>query len=328
MPAPLTGRLVDPAIAARHPIAVMIDDLLAARPQAGLNEADVVWHAPAEGGVPRYMAIYQSRMSTDIGPVRSARVYYVLWAAEWRAMYAHSGGSPQALALLRRKGGGAYVYDANEYAYGGSFERIGTRFAPHNLYTDAGRLRRLGKRLGARDGPLEPVWTFAADAPLETRPTGGRIKVPYPYNTIVYDYDRESNTYPRRVTGEKRQTDTADGQQVAPRNVVVMTVNFIDTGDSKRRLEGEVVGSGKATISTNGRTIQGTWRKADERAATRFFDADGRPVTLTIGQTFIQVVRRGSKATYTDGTDPGAAQPSPSTGASPSASASPSVSPS
>ena len=317
VPAPLTGRPVSAEVAARHPIAVMIDDLAPARPQSGLNAADIVWHAPAEGGIPRYMAIYQSRMKTDIGPVRSSRVYYVLWAAEWRATYVHSGGSPQALALLRRKGAGAYVYDANEFAHGGAFERATTRFAPHNLYTDAARMRRLGKRLGAKDGPIESAWQFAPDAPLEDRPTGGKIKVPYPLNTVTYSYDRDTNTYLRGVTGQKREIDAFDGQQVAPRNVVVMTVTFIQTGDSKRRLEGDVIGGGTATISTNGRTIVGTWKKASETAPTRFFDADGQPVTLTIGQTFIQVVPRGTKVTYKAGTEAGAASPSPSPSTNP-----------
>ena len=320
VPAPLTGRPVSADVAARHPIAVMIDDLAPARPQSGLNAADIVWHAPAEGGIPRYMAIYQSRMKTDIGPVRSSRVYYVLWAAEWRATYVHSGGSPRALALLRRKGAGAFVYDVNEFAHGGAFERVTTRSAPHDLYTDAARMRRLGKRLGAKDGPIESAWQFATDTVLEDRPTGGQITVPYPLNTVTYSYDRDTNAYLRGVTGQKREVDAFDGQQVAPRNVVVMTVTFIETGDSKHRLEGDVIGSGKATISTNGRTIVGTWKKASETAPTRFFDTAGQPVTLTIGQTFIQVVPRGTNVTYKAGTEPGAATPSPSplTGPSPS----------
>ncbi len=96
VPAPLTGRPVSPAVAKRHPIAVMIDDLGAARPQSGLSSASVVWQAPAEGGIPRYMAIFQDSLPNDIGPVRSSRYYYIAWAAEWRAVYAHAGGSPQA----------------------------------------------------------------------------------------------------------------------------------------------------------------------------------------------------------------------------------------
>jgi hypothetical protein len=104
VPAPLTGRLVPAEIAARHPIAVMIDDLRAARPQSGLSSASVVWQAPAEGGIPRYMAIFQDTMPKSIGPVRTSRYYYIAWAAEWRAIYAHSGGSPGGALDAPRQG--------------------------------------------------------------------------------------------------------------------------------------------------------------------------------------------------------------------------------
>ena len=83
--APLTGEIVPFIVAERRPIAVMIDDLAPARPQSGLSSADIVWHAPAEGGIPRYMAVFQTDLDTDIGPVRSARSYYVAWATELRA---------------------------------------------------------------------------------------------------------------------------------------------------------------------------------------------------------------------------------------------------
>lgn len=303
VPAPLTGLPVEPERAARNPVALMIDDHPNARPQSGLSSADVVWHAPAEGGIPRYLALYQSRMlGSDIGPIRSARVYFVLWASEWNALYGHSGGSPQALRMLRDKGQGQYVFDANEFRYGGgAFGRVDFRSAPHNVYTDAQRMRRLGIRLGAEDHDQSPVWTFAPDAPMEGRPDGGTLKIPYPHNTVTYAYDRESNTYLRGVSGAKRQIDAATDRQVAPKNVVIMHVKFIETGDSKHRLEGDTIGSGKAELYTNGVVTKGTWRKDGETDPTRFFDADGQPMTFTAGQTFIQVVPTDLKVTATAG---------------------------
>lgn len=302
--APLTGRLVAPSVAKRHPIAVMIDDLSPARPQSGLHLASVVWHAPAEGGIPRYMAIFQDGLPTEIGPVRSARSYYIAWAAEWRAVYVHSGGSPQALATLRAKGHGQYVYNADHFRYGRThFRRTRNRFAPHNVYTDGKTLRKLGKLVGAKDKLLKPAWRFAPDARLADRPVGGTIRVSYRANTITYKYHRASNTYRRSVTGEGKQHDAADGERIAPKNVVVMVMTFIATGDSKHRLEGDVLGSGKAFISTNGRTIEGTWKKASMTKPTRFYDEDGNPVTLTIGQTFIQVMPRGAPIHIEDGED-------------------------
>jgi hypothetical protein len=314
VPAPLTGRLVDPAVARRHPIAVMIDDLSPARPQSGFNAASVVFQAPAEGGIPRYMMVFQDRLPKSVGPVRSARYYYVAWAAQWRAMYVHVGGSPQAMQTLAAQGHGQLVYNADEFRWGGTYLwRIPQRLAPHNVYTDGKRLRQLLRRVGAQDTAIPIAWRFRADKPLAQRPVGGRLEMGYPANHIRYDYDRKTNTYRRSVTKEGPQIDAADRRRVAPKNVVIMLVSFGPLNDGhpeKHRLEANVIGSGRAWIATNGKTIKGTWRKASLTGALRFFDSKGRPVKLTIGQTFVQVLRTGSVITIKDGKVP-KAKPKP-----------------
>ena len=203
--------------------------------------------------------------------------------------------------------------------------RVTYRFAPHNVYSDAKGLRRLVGRVKAppMDNPT-PKWSFAPDAPLEQRPVGGSIRVPYPANKIVYQYDRKTNTYLRSVTGEGRQFDIGPGSsakkkvRVAPKNVVVMLVPFVPIGDKKHRLDGEVVGKGPAWISTNGKTIKGTWEKKSFSGPTKFYDAQGNPVTFTIGQTFINVVPRGTTITVKKGTaPPPSVTPSPSPSVAP-----------
>lgn len=327
VPAPLTGRMVAEHDANQHPIAVMVDDAPAARPQSGFNAASVVWHAPAEGGVPRYMFVFQEQMPQDVGPVRSARYYYITWAAEYRAVYAHVGGSPQAQATLRTQGNGQLVYNADQFRWGHTYyRRVRERTAPHNVYSDAKSLRIMATKVGAENGPLEPAWRFAPDAPLAERPSGGIIRVDYPYNKVTYRYDRATNTYLRGVSGEKEQIDAATGERVAPSNVVVMLMSFgpLNDGSNKHRLEADVVGSGKAWIASNGRTIVGTWEKRNLTDPTRFYDGDGEPVVLTAGQTFIQVMPLGSNVTIKDGSLPGqAGTPGPTPGASPSASTPP-----
>jgi DUF3048 family protein len=306
--APLDGVLVTPAQAAQHPIAVMVDDQIDARPQSGFNGASVVWQAPAEGGIPRYMLIFQENAPGMVGPVRSARYYFIAWAAEWRAMYVHAGGSPQALSTLRSQGNGQLVYNADDFRYEGRYLwRVKTRFAPHNLYTDGTHLRSLAKVVRAKDGPLVAAWTFAPDAPLADRPIGGRIAVAYPYNAIRYDYDRATNTYRRSVLKTSPQVDAADRKPVAPKNVIVMLVRFGPLNDghpNKKRLEATVVGKGTAWIATNGQTIKGTWRKDALTKPTQFFDAAGNEVTLTVGQTFVQVMPTGTPVTITNGKAP------------------------
>jgi hypothetical protein len=292
--APLTGLPVSPDAATRHPIAVMVDDHRDARPQSGFNAASVVWQAPAEGGIPRYMLIFQETLPAAVGPVRSARQYYIDWASEWNAVYVHVGGSPEALATLRSAGRGQLVWNADEFRYGGTYlPRIAERRAPHNVYSDAELLRKLVEAVGASDGPIAPAWTFRAAAQA-TRPVGTALTVTYPYETITYRYDAPSNTYRRYIDGAlEPQVDAADGRVVAPANVVILRMRFGPLNDGhpeKYRLEAGNVGSGEAIISTNGRIVEGSWSKDSVSGPTLLFGPDGAPVTLTAGQTFVQVI--------------------------------------
>jgi hypothetical protein len=288
-------------------IAAMIDDLWPARPQSGFSAAAVVWQAPAEGGIPRYMLLFQEGVPGDVGPVRSARYYFIGWAAEWRAAYAHAGGSPQALGTLRAQGRGQLVYNLDEFAYSSTyFWRIPTRFAPHNLYTNGQRLRQMATGVGARSAatPPAPAWTFRTEAPFERRPVGGSIEVTYLANHIRYTYDRPTNTYPRWVSPGVKQVDASTGRRVAPKNVVVMFVRFgllNDAHPEKGRLEAEFIGSGRAYVATNGRTVTARWIKTSMTAPTRFVDSRGNPIALTPGQTFIQVMPVGSPVVIADG---------------------------
>ena len=291
----------------------MVDDHIGARPQSGFNAADIVLQAPAEGGIPRYMMVFQESIPGDVGPVRSSRYYYIAWAAELRAVYAHAGGSPQALATLRNQGHGQLVYNADEFRWGGSFRRVAFRFPPHNLYTTGKQLRALVTATGAADGPIKWPWTFAVDAPLAQRPVGGRIQVTYLANAIRFDYDRTTNTYLRSVSVEGKQTDGSTKQRVAPKNVIVMLMHFgpLDDGSHKHRLEAQVVGSGTAWISTNGVTVKGTWKKTSLTSPTRFFDRSGKPVTLTVGQTFIQVMKTTDPVSFVAGNPAPPPKPGP-----------------
>ncbi len=226
-------------------------------------------------------------------------------------------GHPERWRPCAARASGQWVYDANEFRYGGKyFHRSRDRYAPHNVYTDGKTLRKLAKVLKAKDGTYEPVWVFAPDAPLEARPYGGSIKASYPANTITYRYARSTNTYRRSVSGEGKQYDAADGERIEPKNVVVMYVAFAQTGDRKHRLEADLIGTGKAIVFTNGRRINGTWKKTGTTKPTRFFDKAGEPIPLTAGQTFIQVLPRGSKITVVAGTDepPPTPTPDPSAG--------------
>ena len=309
VPAPLTGLLVLEAPALQHPIAVMIDDQQAARPQSGFNAAAQVWQAPAEGGIPRYMLIFQDTLPAAVGPIRSARQYFIEWAAEWKAMYVHVGGSGQAMSTLAAGGHGRLVYNADGFRFEGTMMwRIKERAAPHNVYSDAEHLRAMAIKVGATDGPITPVWSFGDRLGSATRRIGTTLAIHYPYETVTYRYDADTDRYRRFIDrSPTQQIDAADGQPVAPTNVVILRMRFGPLNDGhpeKKRLEARDVGTGEAIISTGGLIIHGTWSKASAGAPTLLFGADGRQVTLTAGQTFVQVIALSYPYEVVQGTDP------------------------
>jgi len=313
------------ALATRHPMAVMIDDQALARPQSGLASANIVWQAPAEGGIPRYMAIFQTTAAPAIGPVRSSRLYFVAWAAEWKAMYVHVGGAPNALAYLHANTGKT-IYDADEFRWGGAagyLWRITTRFAPHNVYTSTTKLDQLEVRLKATAPQTTSPYTFQDDALPSQRPVGGSIVVPYLANRISYTYDPATNRYRRAVTGEKVQVDAGTNQAVAPANVVVLMMSVgplvnspgASTNEKKHRLELGYVGHGNALVFNNGRVVKAIWSKASTTAPTLLKYASGsqagQPVPFVRGQIFFQVVATGTTISYKIGSLPPPPPPGP-----------------
>ena len=309
VPAPLTGLPVSVAASMQHVVAVMVDDHRDARPQSGFNAASQVWQAPAEGGIPRYMMIFQESVPALVGPIRSARQYFLEWASEWKALYVHVGGAPNALATLSSKGRGELVYNADGFRFEGTqMWRVKTRNAPHNEYTDGTHLRTIEGIVGAADVPITPSWTFGPGASSWTRPTGTTIVVSYPYETVTYRYDAVTNTYPRFIDKSKtQQIDAGDGQPIAPSNVVILRMQFGALNDGhplKYRLEAADVGSGEAIISSNGQVIHGTWEKAAIDAPTLLLGPDGQPITLTAGQTYVQVLALSYGYTVAEGTPP------------------------
>jgi len=142
------------------------------------------------------------------------------------------------------------------------------------------------------------------------RPSGTTIAIHYPYETITYRYQPTTNTYARFIDGAVTpQVDAADGRPVAPTNVVIIRMRFGALNDGhpeKKRLDAEDVGSGQAIISTNGRVYEGTWSKAAADAPTLLFGPDGLPITLTAGQTFVQVIALSYAYEVVEGTAPDA----------------------
>jgi len=300
--APLDGRAADPAVANRLPVAVMIDDNVVARPQSGFNAASIVYQAPADGGEDRYMLVFQELDTPDLGPVRSGRPYFVRWATEYRAAFAHYGGDEKTRAYIPTISG-TLIYNVDALAGAGSaFHRISSRDAPHNAYSTPASIRDWAVRHGAPATFAASLATrpFTDDAPVADRPTSGSISVPYGRGASSYTYDPATNSYLRSVAGTA-QVDPADGQRVVAKDVVVLFMRLSIDPESEPGYHRPVldqIGSGQAIVFRDGRAIPGTWRKASVGDLTRFYDASGKEVPLVRGRIFIQVVPTGTKVTY------------------------------
>ena len=290
-------------LAFRTPIAVLIDDNVVARPQAGFNAAALVYQAPADGGEDRYMFVYQVDDATNIGPVRSGRPFFIRWAAEYRAGLAHYGGDYMTLGQTIPELNGKYIYDIDALrGSGAAFHRIKERQAPHNAYTDTRSLRTVGIRRGmpATQAAGFGVRAYVDDAPLVGRPASSTISVPYSRGSADYTYDREQNLYLRSVAG-RAQIDAGDGKRVTARNVVVLFMRkSIDPSSEPghARIVLDQYGSGPALVFREGRAWKATWRKAWASDITRLFGTDGKEIPLVRGRTFFQVVPTGTKVTY------------------------------
>lgn len=295
----LDGVAAPSDLAHRLPLAIMIDDYVRARPQSGFSSASIVYQAMIDDSSDRYMMIFQEGTATDIGGVRSARPYYVYWAAEYKALFGHFGGDAQVLQrTIPAMAGNIYNEDDLN---GGScpYHRVTTRVAPYNAYTNSAELIRCAAKRGypATYQNL-PVRTFTDDTPLELRPASQSVTIPYLAEKIGYQYDPASNSYLRLVDG-KLQIDPANNQQVYARNIVVMfqAYSIVPSLDKLRPVVANV-GTGKAIVFQEGRAITGTWKKASNTALTLLYDDAGNEIPLVRGEIFMQSVPIGTAVIY------------------------------
>lgn len=294
--APKQHAIADPRYARprRQPLAVMIENHPDSRPQTGLDNADVVYEAPAEYGIPRFLAIFSSEEADVLGSVRSARSYYVAWASEYDPVYVHAGGSPQSLSWLKQLD--VASMDALRYG-GGGFERTTDREAPHNLYTDTQELRKVIaedpelKRKGSWGGlRFSEKFTVGSE---EGREVGVVYDTGY---EVSYEYDESTGMYNRLMLG-KPHLDRESKGQLSGSVVIVQTVRMWPLKDDQYgRLGADIQDKGPALIFQDGRVIEGFWEKERRDSETLYTTAEGEPVALKPGKVWIQIApKAGTK---------------------------------
>lgn len=282
---PLTGEQVpDEASTKMAVTGIMIENSPDARPQSGIKDAGVVFEAIAEGGITRFLALYQQQKPQLIGPVRSVRLYYVDWVAPFQASIAHIGGSKFALNEVRN---GSYR-DIDQFFNAASYWRATDRYAPHNVYTSFERLDALNTKKGYSTSAFT-AWPRQDSTPAKT-PNATSIDVTISgalYNNH-YDYDRSTNTY-RRFVGGAPHSDREAGQ-ITPNVVIVMDTTMTKIFEDGYREQITTTGSGRARIFQNGIVTEATWSKADRGSQIKFTSADGHEISLNRGQTWITAV--------------------------------------
>ncbi|HRF28674.1 MAG TPA: DUF3048 domain-containing protein [Candidatus Saccharibacteria bacterium] len=283
--APLTGLLVKSEAATKKPVtAIMIENSPDARPQSGLKDAEIVYEAVAEGGITRFMALYQQKKPQLIGPVRSVRMYYVQWVTPYNASVAHIGGSAKALKLVRSGG----YRDIDQFFNDAYYWRATDRYAPHNVYTSFAKLDALNRAKGYKTS--NPKTFERTDVEPAEKVTARKVNITIssPLYNSVYTYSKKTNSYLRAQAGQPH-TDREKGQ-IRADVVIALRVNMSLVFEDGYRESIKTTGTGKAVIFQGGKAYRVTWERPNVKSQYSFKDAEGQPFTLARGTTWISAV--------------------------------------
>lgn len=302
----------------RRPLAVMIENHQEARPQSGLSSADVVYEAVAEGGITRFMAVFLCSFNDiQVGPVRSARTYFLDWQSEYNALYAHVGGAntpgpANALGqIIDYK-----LLDMNQFGIGfptfwRDYQRLGHPVATeHTMYSSTNKLWDYAAKKGwgvtdtngqTWDKSFVP-WKFVDGKPNSGNV--GKINVKFWESqgdyTVDWSYDGGCNCY-KRVNGGQQHMDLNVNRQIAPSVVIVRFMKESHANDgyeNNAHLLYQNKGTGRAIVFQNGQAIEGTWSKPNRTSREKFLDKNGKEIELVKGQIWLEAVPEGSSVTY------------------------------
>ena len=277
----------------------------------------MVYETVAEGGITRFMGIYYCNLKeVQVGPVRSARTYFLDWLGEYDALYAHVGGAntpgpADALGQIIKYD----VKDLNQFSIGfpvfwRDYQRLGHPVATeHTMYSTTKKLWEIGVKRGWTatdsagikwDENFVP-WKFKDD---QGGGTVAKIKVPFwesqPGYDVEWNYDATTNTYKRKNGGENH-IDLDNKLQLSPKVVVIQFERESNANDGypgNVHLLYKTTGTGKALIFQDGKTTEGQWSKVSRTKRTKYTDSNGKEITFNKGQIWIQTVPEGSKVTY------------------------------
>lgn len=288
----LTGEWIDEKLEKKRPVAIMINNISDAMPQSGIQQADITYEFPVEGGITRYLCVFKDYSGVEkLGPVRSARHYYVYTAMMMDAIYAHFGWSIFAEDLINKTG-----YDnLNGLVLGDiMYYRDNSRVAPHNVYT-SGELIQNGidykeYRVDHEDSFEQMFNFYNKDTKLDNGTTATKVTLPFSsYQTPWFDYNKEDGLYYRSQYGDK-QIDAETGEQLHYKNILVLSVKFTEITDGL--LDADLSSKGKGYYITNGEYQSIKWKRSGD--IMEFTTEDGKELKMNPGNTFIEVMKTKS----------------------------------
>lgn len=270
-----------------RPLSVMINNAPAARPQSGVSEADILYEVLAEGGITRLIGIFQSHTGiVKIGPIRSIRPYLLDIGESYGGVTVHAGGSPAAYAILQKE----KKEDMDEIGRAGAyFWRDKTRKAPHNLYSNAAKLREGAEKLGFAQVVKVPGYLFNNPDYI---PNAGEAAAEFSVNFMLksykvdYKYDAQRRTYLRYVN-DKQHLDLNNDNPVEAANVMVIGADH-KVLDDVGRLQIDVELGGEALLFQRGQVMKGRWSRQPGDVIR--FVKEGEEALLYPGITHILVV--------------------------------------
>ena len=297
----LTGLPVEDDVIARPVVAIKIDNVDGkSTPQVGINAADVVYEIQVEGSVTRLLSLFQSTDAAPIGPVRSARGSEIGVLEElnsplftWHGENAILGPQVRASSIQARS--------INEIS--GLFYRQSGRPAPYNSFVQGSEQIRSTADEGSV-GPQTPIFAFAdegeAPSPLAAPASSVHIQFTGGAGGAPVDYQWDGTNWLRSQKGHAHVD--GDGTQVAVENVIVRFVAAVDSGTRDKAGSvvptAQVIGEGEVWVFSQGTVTTGTWKKADGTSVTEYLDADGNPIKLTPGQTWISMPYTSANSSF------------------------------
>jgi hypothetical protein len=288
--APLTGLPSDAAHLGRPALIVKIDNYAAkSYPQFGIGSADVVVEEGVEGGITRLAAIFQSHDADRVGPVRSARSTDIhIGATLGRPLFAYSGTNGNFQALIDR----SPLINISPNKLPGAYHRDSSRPAPYNLFSGTPALYAATPSGTPATKPLFAAGTNeGGGSPVKRLELRWIDKV---RTDVAWGWDGQKWS---RVQNGQATVD-GSGAAVAPRNIVVMFINYVDTGERDQSNstvpEGQLIGSGEAWVVRDGAYVKGKWTKASDTASIELTDAKGDRLKLLAGQTWVELPAPGN----------------------------------